>query len=212
MTEFEREFAISRNDVERGAALDRADVNGRERHVIVVIVPLVMSKPERHRADVGDDLARDLDRIDAVRSQCGVRFETAHRASIRPLALVRDDELHACRLTDDATSWLIRNVGQVRDQPPHADASDLLVVRQREVQGLRERAPGHLRHQCERDADEALHVADTPADDGVAGSRDLPRIGRPRLAIDGHDVSVSGDDDSAIDLRADRGEEVRFLA
>ena len=87
--------------------------------------------------EVGDDLAGDLHRVDAVRRQRRMRLVAAHAAAPALLALVRDDELHAGRLADDAAERLHAARDDVGDQPPHADAADLLVVGQREMQRAR---------------------------------------------------------------------------
>ena len=57
----------------------------------------------------------------------------------------------------------------------------------------------HLRHERQRDGDEALHVADAATDEAIADLRRLPRIGRPWLAVDGHDIGVAGQHDAAVD-------------
>ena len=69
---------------------------------------------------------------------CGVSDECASwprtRQRQRFLALVRDDELHAGRLADDAAGRLPRLRDDVGDQSAHADAAHFLVVRKREMQ------------------------------------------------------------------------------
>ena len=52
--------------------------------------------------DPRDDVARDLHGVDALRRQRRMRLVAAHAAAPALLALVRDDELHAGRLADDA--------------------------------------------------------------------------------------------------------------
>ncbi len=57
--------------------------------------------------------------------------------------------------------------------------------------------------------DEAFHVAGAAAVEVAVGLLcELPRIGRPGLAVDRHDVGVTRQHDAALDLRTDRGEEV----
>ncbi len=172
-------------------------VHRRVRDVVGVIELALVAERACDVGEVGDDLARDLDGVDAERRERRVRFVPAHAAAPALLALVRDDELHAGRLADDATERLDAARDDVVDQPPHADAADLLVVGQREMQRTREPAAHELGHHREPGRRKALHVGDPAADDPVSDQRRFERIGVPRLAVHRHDVGVPRQHDAA---------------
>src|SRR5258707_1064637 len=105
---------------------------------------------------------------------------------VRPAALVADDDLHAGRLADDAQRRLDREPGETIDQAAHAEAADLLVERDGEMQRRLERPPHHLRHEAERDTDEALHVGGAAAENPAALLPHGKGIALPVLAVDRH--------------------------
>ena len=162
MTDLEVELAVARHDVERGAAADDARVDCRVRYVVCVVVLALVAERARDVGEVGDDLAGDLDGVDAERRQRRMRFVSAHAAAPALLALVRDDELHAGRLADDAAQRLDAARDDVVDQPPHADAADLLVVGQREMQRPREAAAHGTPGTIARPVAEKLFMSVTP--------------------------------------------------
>ena len=141
-----------------------------------------------------------------------MRFKSANAAPIRSLALVCDDDFHACGFTHNTAVRRVSHIREVRDQAADADAADLFVVRQREMQRTLEVAPCHLRHQGQGDGDKTLHVAYAASDQAVAGLGGLPRIGVPLLAVNRDHVGVAGKDDAAIDVRTDGGKQIRFLS
>ena len=103
MPDLELERAVARHDVERGSAADHADVRRRERDVVRGILALRASRNARARSAIhATMIARDLHGVDALRRQRRMRLVSAHAAAPGLLALVRDDELHAGRLADDA--------------------------------------------------------------------------------------------------------------
>ena len=77
-------------------------MNRRVGHVVRGIERTAIAEAARHLREKGHELARDLDRVDAVGCQCGVRFVAAHAAAVALFSLVRDDDTHARRLADDA--------------------------------------------------------------------------------------------------------------
>ena len=62
MAELEIERAVARNDVERGAAVDHADVHGRVRHVVRVVAAAAVAESRAPSGEERDDLAGDLRR------------------------------------------------------------------------------------------------------------------------------------------------------
>ena len=66
------------------------------------------------------------------------------------------------------------------------------------MQRPREPATLEFRHEGEGDRREALHVGDASTVEPVALQRRDERIGRPRLAVDRHDVGVAGQDDAVV--------------
>src|SRR4029079_17285876 len=84
----------------------------------------------------------------------------------------------------------------VLQQAAHADASDLLVVRQREMQRTVEAAAYELRDEREPDRRKALHVGDAAPVQAVPLDRRGEWIGIPGLDIDGNDIGMAGKDDA----------------
>jgi hypothetical protein len=125
---------------------------------------------------------------------------------------MRDDDLHAGRLADDAAQRPDAARRDVVDQPAHADAADFLVVRQREVERTLEPAAQELWNQRESGRTETLHVGDPAPVDAVAFGRRRERRPGPRLAVDRNDVGVSGQHDASVRdvavLRRQRREQV----
>ena len=60
----------------------------------------------------------------------------AHRHLQRALALVADHHLHPGRLADDAADGFAARADKFGDHAAHADAADLLVIREGEMQRL----------------------------------------------------------------------------
>ena len=103
-------------------------------HVVRGVESAAITEAAAHLGQERHDLAGDLHGVDAVRRQRRVHLVAAHAAAEALLALVRDDQAHPGRLTDDAARRLDSSRNDVRQQPAHADAADLFVVRQREMQ------------------------------------------------------------------------------
>src|SRR5882724_1185954 len=127
-------------------------------------------------------------------------------------ALVAVDELHQRRLADDGGGRPRQGRRQVAQQPADAEAADLLVEGQGEID--RHAQPGGLefRHQRQRDGKEALHVGGAAAIEAVVVLDDGEGIALPGLAGHGHDVGVAGEHDAAGNVRSDGGEQVGLLA
>ena len=160
-------------DVERSPAGIR-HMRRRERHVVGRILSMRGAKRAGALGDVRDDLARDLHGVDTLRRQRRMRLVTAHAATPRLLALVRDDELHAGRLADDAAGGAHAFRDDIGDQPAHADAADLLVIGKRKMERALEAALQKPGHERESDRRKTLHVGHTASI--TAGARPaLPR-------------------------------------
>lgn len=69
-----------------------------------------------------------------------------------------------------------------------------------------------IRHQRQRQRDEALHVDRAAAIGPAVRDMQRERIARPGLTLHRHDVGMAGEDDAALVLRADRGEQRRLVA
>src|SRR5262252_4800581 len=121
MPRLEIEVAIAGHDVERGAAVNHARMDGRVRNIVRIVVPATFAKFARNAGEVRDDLASDLDRIDPKRRERRMRLEPANPAPPALLAFVRDDELHPRGLADDASQRANAAPHDVVDQAAHAD-------------------------------------------------------------------------------------------
>src|SRR5437870_1310219 len=192
MSNFEFENAVARHDVECGAAVDRASVDGGVGHVVGRIEAATLAKPPRHLRQAANDFGGDVYRIDAARRQRRVRLVAAHAAAVTLLAFVRDDESHARRFTDDAAGGLNGTLHDVIDQPSYTDAADFLVIRKREMQRPLEPAPNKLWHEGESNGRETLHVTDAPSVELVANQRRFERVGVPWLTVDRYHVAMTG--------------------
>ena len=137
-----------------------------------------------HAADVGDRLRRVLDRVDALGRERGMALEAVHMGARAELALVRADDAHAGRLADHAGHRLHRALAQLGDQPAHADAADLLVIGEGEMQRRLELRLRELGRHRQQHGDEALHVAGAAAVEQAVLLRHRERVGRPVLAVD----------------------------
>src|SRR5439155_23622778 len=87
VADFKIERAVARNNVERGAAADHADVRRRIRYVVGIVASSV-AELARPLADVPNDRTCDLDCVDSVRRERGMRFAAAHAAAPAHLALM----------------------------------------------------------------------------------------------------------------------------
>jgi hypothetical protein len=103
-----------------------------------------------------------------------------------------------------------QSVAEAGDHAADADAADLLVVGQRDVQRHLQRRRAEPRRMRQNAGDEALHV-------GAAAAIEAPRcivaaqherIARPALAGHRHDIGVSRQGDPAIARGPDRREQV----
>ena len=89
-----------------------------------------------------------------------------------------------------------------------AEAADLLVVAEREVDGERQVGREERRHLRDGEADEALHVGAAAAVEAAVAHLGAERIDRPVLAVPRHGVGVAGDDHAGRLALAERREQV----
>ena len=135
----------------------------------------------------------------------------AHAAAPAVDALVGERRDHAGRLADDAGERRDAGLAHVGDQAARAEAADLLVVAEREVDGERQVGGEERRHLRDGQADEALHVGAAAAVEASVLDLGAERIDRPVLAVPRHGVGVAGDDHAGRLARAERREQVRLL-
>jgi hypothetical protein len=183
-----------------------------ERHVEALVPRPGVAHPVGETADVDDELRRVVDRVHRVRGERRVRFLASDRAAEAAEALVRDDRLHGGRLAHDAAPRPDAVAGEILEEPAHAEASDLLVVGEREVHRRLEVRGQEPRRRGERGRDIALHVAGAAAVDALVLQGRGERIGVPGLPVDRHDIGVAGEHDARPRALLDRGEQIRLPA
>lgn len=206
--EFEIEAAVFRHDVERGAALHGARMDGGVLHVIELVERAFLLDAPCHALEVGDHFGGILDRVDPLGRQARMRFEAAHPAAVTLFALMADDHLHAGRLADDTHHRGRFDVGEFLDQAAHPETADFLVMAEGEVDRNVEAALEEFRRIGEADADEALHVAGAAGEQLVALLGQGERVGGPVLAVDGDGVRMAREHDPGFIAGAERGIEI----
>ena len=210
IAEFEIEGAILRHDVKGGAAADRAGVDGGEGRLENMVEGTMLGASSHHVAQEKDHLGGVFDGIHTLGREGRVAFMPMHMAAHRHLAFMAVDHTHAGWLTDDTGARLDRQGLEIADQPGHPPAADFLVIGQGELDRVLQAVFGgnELRHHREGDGDEALHVGRAaPIHPSIALSQD-EGIAVPILAVDGHRIGVTGQDDPGLFLRPDGGEEI----
>ena len=89
-----------------------------------------------HALQIGDCLGRRLHGIHTLRRISRMTGQAAHPAAVANLALMRDHRSHQRRLTDNTGLRPYAGGIQILDQAAHADTTDFLVIRQRQMQRL----------------------------------------------------------------------------
>ena len=154
------EDAFAGDDVDRGAAGDRADGERRVRRVETAFGPGARRAPRRASRPISAMISAAAEIALTPRSgalecpslpdRCGcgrTRSPFAHWRSASRSARRRSPAAAArCRL------------GQRLDQRRRAEAAGLLVMGEGEMQRHRERPARHLRHQRQDERDKALHI------------------------------------------------------
>jgi hypothetical protein len=117
----------------------------------------------------------------------------------------------ASRPLTDAQGRARQVAGDGRDHLRRAEAADLLVIGEGQMDGAFQALP-EQRHGGQGQGDEALHVRGAaPVELPVALGQD-ERIAGPGLAVDRHHVGVARQDDPARGGRADAGQQVGLVA
>ena len=107
------------------------------------------------------------------------------------LALVADDDLHLGRLADEGAERFDPFLRDLAEHRPHADAADLLVIGDRQMDRRRELGLDHLRHHGQTHRDEALHVGGAAAIELAVALDQLERIVAPVLTHHRYDVGMA---------------------
>ncbi len=181
-------------------------------HVELPVVGAIVAEPAPDPIERADDLGRVLDGVDAPRRQGRVALEPAYAASNAELSLVGADHPHFGGFANDAAKRTGPALDELVQQPAHADAADLLVVGEGEVNRSRELAGKDFGRHREHDGDEALHVARPAPVKPAVPFDDREGIARPLLTVDRHDVGVPGKNQPTLAFRPQRGEQIRLAA
>ena len=197
VADFPSDIAIPRDDVERGAAVDHAGVDGGVGNVIDRVERTILDQRAVHGLEVRHELAGDLDRVDALRCERRVRLKTAHRGLVGVFAFVRHHHLHAGGLAHDAAGRLEALREHVDDQPAHADAAHFLVIAEGQVQRPLELAFEQLGHHQQGRGAVTLHVGHAPAVQTVADHLRHKGVGIPGLAVHRHHIGVAREHQAA---------------
>ncbi|MDU6077007.1 MAG: hypothetical protein E6662_00595 [Pantoea sp.] len=131
-TQLKIELAILRHDIERRAALNGADLQRAERRIEARVLRL----PQRlaDADDMPNQLRRLLNGVDALRRIGGMAGAAAHLTAHRHFALMAVNRLHCRGFADNAERGLFRRCLEMRHQRAHAQAADLLIVRESQMQ------------------------------------------------------------------------------
>ena len=199
------------HDVDAGAAGDDPDLQGRggRREHIVERAPRdeILVQAAHQPDEVGGEVHGVVGEI----RPRGMAGAPPHREAAGHLALVAQDRAHLRGLADEAGGGGGAELGQPGDHVAHADAADLLVVGQGEVDRPGERRTHHLGHERQQAGDEALHVDGAAPDQAVAGLPQGEGVAGPALARR-HHIEMARQDDPRHVARADRREQVGPVA
>ena len=126
------------------------------------------------------------------------------------LALVRDGRAHKRRLADQAERGRRGERGPAVEQSPHADAADLFVIAEGELQRSLEAGRVDRLESRQRAGEKPLHVGGSSRKSAASACREGEGVAAPGLALRGHDVGMAGQHEARQVARADRSEEVRL--
>ena len=165
-----------------------------------------------HAVELGREQRAGMHRAGAKLRLGGMRREAGDPRQEGADALVGIGDVERGRLADDDGGGARQGPAHRRDAVDHAEAGDLLVIGEEEMDRRRQPRAEEVRYQRQGQRDEALHV------DGASTIgppvRDMQREGipAPGLPLDRHDIGVAGQHDAAAVLRADGGEQRRLVA
>ena len=158
-----------------------------------------------------DHFRRIFHRVDALRRQRGMALMAVHVTAHALLALVRGGDAHLGRLADDAALGHDRQLLQPLKRAAHAEATDLFIIGEQQIDRCLELGLGEAFDPSEHDGNEALHVAGAAAIEQPVALGQFPGVGRPILPIDRHHVGMAGQADAGAILRSDGGIEIGLL-
>ncbi len=200
------------HDVDGGAAVHDPDMSGGMGHVVEVVPRPLAREAAADPGNLGDEPGAVFDGIDAERRERRMAPLAADGRPHGALALVSDHDGHARRLADEATLLAHGPAAQMLGEAPAADAADLLVVGEGEMDRPAERRRPHALDGREAHGQEALHVASAAAVQPPVRLPQAEGIARPGLSVDRHHVGMAGQDEAGHVSGADRREHIGFLA
>ena len=112
VSNFEHEFSIIRNDIQDRTAVDRADMHGAIRDVIVCILCPVVGQRVLQLTQESDHIAGHVDRVQRRGRKCRVRGVTRGRDPCSSLAFMARRHFHQSRLANDTKLRAERGRGQ----------------------------------------------------------------------------------------------------
>ena len=130
----------------------------------------------------------------------------------RALALVAGGDAHFRRFADDAEGGAFRPRRQRLDHAAHADAADLLVIGEGEMQRAFQRAGGGEEGRPQAGRDETLHIRSAAAVKAAVMLAEREGIAAPSLSLDRHDIRMARQDHTARAHRADGRPEIGAAA
>jgi len=165
-----------------------------------------MPSPEVEQAV---DVARGVfDGVDAAVGLRAVALQPGELGRVFVAALVAFDDAHAGRLANEGDRRADAGPRDLADERLRAEAADLLVIGEGEMQRPLQIERGVARRHGKAGGDETLHVAGTAAVEPAVALDHAERVRRPVLPLDRHNVGMAGQDDAAVAGRAERSEEV----
>ena len=173
------EGAVARDDVDRGAAGDRADRHRRVRRVEAAVGPRARRAPAACSRPISRMIsAAAADRADPEIGRARMPLASGDPGAEERQPLLPIGDLHRGRLADDrhrrprqALAARTRISAGAPRQPTSSS------WREGEMQRHRQRAPRRLRDQRQREGDKALHVGRAAAIEPAVASRSA-RTGR----------------------------------
>jgi hypothetical protein len=132
-----------------------------------------------------------------------------HRHAQGRLPLVTRDRPHSRGLSHDAAYGRMAERREPVHQMAHADAADLLVIRQGDMDGTGEQLLEKCGDRGEHAGHEALHVHRSTADQPLAVPHQTEGVGRPDRLVRRHHVQMAGEDVTGPIDGTDGGEQVK---
>ena len=209
---FPGEAAVERHDVLGRAAPDRAHVNGRVGRVEAALRLRAAGHFVGQSGQEMDQRRRMLHRIHTEMGGAGMDLPAAHPGLEAVDALVSVHDGHVRGLAHDHDVRLDSERGaQPVDHQRRAEAADLLVEGEREMDRGLERPRDEFRDEGERDRAEALHVRGAAPVEAAVLLNDAEGIGVPGLAVHRHHVGMARERDAGHVVRPHRRVKIRLV-